>query len=197
MKKTVGILLAGGQSRRFGSPKAFAKYQGQEFYHYSLDALRPFCDEIIIVTRPEFLGRFPADLRVMTDLEGFAGLGPLAGILTGMEAVAADRYIVLPCDMPFIQANVIERLLDAHCGDVSAVTLEGKRHPLVAVWQATVKPTIRQALNEGNRRVMHVQARHDGRWIEGSMLTTLPGLVFTNVNTPCELKGDGEDGCRR
>lgn len=188
MKQTVGILLAGGQSRRFGSPKAFADFQGQPFYQYSLEALQPFCEEIIIVARPEFLEKLPKELHVTTDLEMYAGMGPLAGILSGMEAVEAERYVVLPCDMPFMEERIIGRLLEMHQGDVSAVTVDGKRHPLVSVWQATVKPTIRQALNEGNRRVMHVQAQHNGQWIEGRLLTDSPDIVFKNVNTPCELE---------
>ncbi|WP_342536841.1 molybdenum cofactor guanylyltransferase [Sporosarcina sp. FSL K6-3508] len=188
MKRTAGILLAGGQSRRFGSPKAFAEYKGAPFYHYSLQALNPFCEEIIVATRTEFVDKFPKDLCVTTDLVQFSGMGPLAGILSGMEAVEADHYIVLPCDMPFIQQSVIARLVDEHSGGVSAVTVEGKRHPLVSIWQASAKPMIRRALIEDNRRVMHVQAQLNGRWIEGSSLTDSPELVFKNVNTPCEIE---------
>ncbi|EGQ26526.1 molybdopterin-guanine dinucleotide biosynthesis protein [Sporosarcina newyorkensis 2681] len=188
MKRTAGILLAGGQSRRFGSPKAFAEFEGAPFYHYSLEALKPFCEEIIVVTRPEFVDKFPEDLCVTTDLTQFKGMGPLAGILSGMEVVEADCYIVLPCDMPFMQQHVIERLVDEHRGEVSAVMVEGKRHPLVSIWQASVKPAIRQALFEDNRRVMHVQAQLNGQWVEGSSLTDSPQLVFKNVNTPCEIE---------
>lgn len=197
MKQTVGILLAGGQSRRFGSPKAFAEFQGHPFYHYSLEALRLYCEEIVIVARPEFLEKLPEELHLTTDVEMYAGMGPLAGILSGMEAVQAERYVVLPCDMPFIEERVIGKLLDRHRGEVSAVTVDGKLHPLVSIWKNSVKPTIRQALDEGNRRVMHIQAQHNGLWIEGDLLTDKPEIVFKNVNTPCELKGDEEDGCCR
>lgn len=185
--KTAGILLAGGQSRRFGSPKAFATHEGRAFYQYSLEALRPFCDTLIVVARPEFAESFPDDLRVVGDLEQFAGMGPLAGILTAMEAETADRYIVLPCDMPFIEPDIIGKLLEMHTGDLSAVTVEGKRHPLVSVWEQRVKPSIRHALVKGNRRVMHVQAQHEGQWIEGALLTDKPDIAFKNVNTPGEL----------
>ncbi|PIC57690.1 molybdenum cofactor guanylyltransferase [Sporosarcina sp. P12(2017)] len=186
--KTVGVLLAGGQSRRFGSPKAFATHEGHSFYHYSLEALRPICDKIVVVTRPEFQEQFPDSVHVTTDLASYAGMGPLAGILSAMELMEADRYVVLPCDMPFIEADIMERLLELHDGDISSVTVEGKRHPLVSVWNATVKPTIKQALRDGNRRVMHVQGQHKGQWIEGALLTNTPEIAFKNVNTPCELE---------
>lgn len=186
--KTVGVLLAGGQSRRFGSPKAFATHEGHSFYRYSLNALRPICDEIVIVTRPESKDLFPDTVRVTTDLEAFSGMGPLAGILSAMELLEADRYVVLPCDMPFIEAGVMRRLLELHHGDISSAMVEGKRHPLVSVWNANVKPTIKQALLDGDRRVMHVQAQHESQWIEGALLTNTPKIAFKNVNTPCELE---------
>ncbi|PIC71171.1 molybdenum cofactor guanylyltransferase [Sporosarcina sp. P16b] len=185
--KTVGVLLAGGQSQRYGSPKAFALHEGHSFYHYSLEALRPICEEIVVVARPEYREQFPDCVHVTTDLEAVSGMGPLAGILSAMELVQADRYVVLPCDMPFMEAGIMKRLLALHHGDISSVTVEGKRHPLVSVWSANVKPTIKQALRDGNRRVMHVQAQHEGRWIEGDLLTDTPEISFKNVNKPCEL----------
>lgn len=186
--KTVGVLLAGGQSRRFGSPKAFATHEGHSFYYYSVEALRPICDEIVVVARPEFKELFPDSVHVTTDLELYAGMGPLAGILSAMESMQADRYVVLPCDMPFIEVGITERLLELHDGDISSITVEGKRHPLVSVWNANVKSTIKQALHDGNRRVMDVQAQHECRWIEGALVTDTPEIAFKNVNTPCELE---------
>ncbi|ARF17877.1 molybdenum cofactor guanylyltransferase [Sporosarcina ureae] len=186
--KTVGVLLAGGQSRRFGSPKAFATHEGHSFYQYSLEALRPICDDIVVVTRPEFQEQFPDSVHVTTDLAAYAGMGPLAGILSAMELMEADRYVVLPCDMPFIEASIMKRLMELHKGDISSVTVEGKRHPLVSVWDARVKPTIKQALRDSNRRVMHVQGQHESQWIEGALLTPTPEIAFKNVNTPCELE---------
>lgn len=188
--KTAGILLAGGASRRFGSPKMFAKHEGKEFYRYSWEALKPYCDTIAVVTKPEFLDRFPNKLRKLMDIEPFAGLGPLAGIYSAMESVEADRYIVLPCDMPYITADVVGRLLGAHSQDVTAVSVEGKRHPLVSVWQAGTAPSIRRALEGGNRRVMDVQTAHDVRWVEGRRLSDTPERSFKNVNTPNEIGKD-------
>ena len=138
--KTAGIVLAGGLSSRFGSPKAFAEWEGRPFYELSLAALSPFCEECIVVTRPELVERFPEGLHVTTDIEQFVGQGPIAGILSGMEKLHADRYIVLPCDMPFMTADVIGRLLDCHSSGVTAVVLDGKYHPLVSVWDGNVAP---------------------------------------------------------
>ncbi|WP_339252162.1 molybdenum cofactor guanylyltransferase [Sporosarcina sp. FSL W8-0480] len=182
--KTAGIVLAGGLSSRFGSPKAFAEWGGRYFYELSVDALSPLCKEIVIVTRPELLERFPEKMHVTTDVEEFAGQGPIAGILSGMKKVKADRYIVLPCDMPFMTADVIERLLECHSSGVTAVVLDGKYHPLVSVWDKIVLPDLQEALENGRRRVMDVQEKHGVRWIEGGLLTEGDAeRIFTNANT--------------
>lgn len=186
--KTAGILLAGGQSRRFGSDKAFALHGGKPFYEYSYEALQPFCDEIIVAARAEFAARFPAGYFVIEDNEMYAGQGPLAGILSAMEALEADRYIVLPCDMPFIRPDMIGSLLARHTGGVAAVEFDGARHPLISVWHADVKPAIRQALDSGSRRVMSVAYGAEFYWIDGRMLAEDAELQLKNVNTPYELE---------
>ena len=187
--KTAGIVLAGGLSSRFGSPKAFAEWAGRPFYERSLEALSPFCEECIVVTRPELVERFPEGLLVTTDMEPFAGQGPIAGILSGMEELRATSYIVLPCDMPFMTADVIGRLLECHSSGVTAVVLDGKLHPLVSVWDGAAAKDLREALENGNRRVMDVQEKHGVRWIEGELLAgDDASRIFMNANTPDVLE---------
>ncbi|MDN4606120.1 molybdenum cofactor guanylyltransferase [Sporosarcina highlanderae] len=190
-----GIVLAGGLSSRFGSPKAFAEWGNRHFYELSLQALSPFCENNVIVTRPELVERFPDELIVTTDIAEFAGQGPVAGILSGMQKIKADRYIVLPCDMPFMTADVIKRLFECHSSGVTAVVLDGKYHPLVSVWDKTVLLDLQEALENGRRRVMDVQEKHGVRWIEGELLTEDDAeRVFMNANTPTFWKGVVDNG---
>ena len=192
--KTAGIVLAGGLSSRFGSPKAFADWEGRPFYELSLAALSPFCEKCIVVTRPELVERFPDGLHVTTDIAQFAGLGPIAGILSGMVEWQADRYVVLPCDMPFMTADVIGRLLEFHGTGVTAVVLDGKYHPLVSVWDGKIAPDLQEALENGKRRVMDVQEKNGVQWIEGELLTKDDAhRIFMNANTPNILEGADED----
>ena len=92
----IGIVLAGGESRRFGSPKAFATFQDRYFYEYAVDALTPNCTDVFVVARPEHVSQFPESVQVGTDAIEFAGLGPLAGILTVMQLKPSESYAVLP-----------------------------------------------------------------------------------------------------
>ncbi|MEK5040108.1 molybdenum cofactor guanylyltransferase [Sporosarcina sp. FSL K6-3457] len=187
--RTVGVVLAGGLSRRFGSPKAFAQLGNRYFYEVALEALKAHCDEVIIVTRQELLKCFPEGVKAITDIIDYKGLGPLAGILSAMESVEADRYIVLPCDMPYVDEKVVGKLLAQHEQAVTAVVVDGRQHPLVSIWDRSMKGNLREVLANGQLRVMPVLASSGVRWINGGLLTDDERRVFTNVNTPGVLEG--------
>ena len=191
--KTVGVVLAGGLSRRFGSPKAFARIGTGYFYERALEALEPFCEEVIVVTREELLERFAPGVTTMTDMPEVAGLGPLAGIFSAMEAVDADSYAVLPCDMPYVDYSIMNGIRELHHGSVTAVLASGKYHPLVSIWSKELKKPILDALEHEQLSVMKFLKNHDVTWINGSSLTENEKRVFTNINMPIDLEGSPED----
>lgn len=195
--KTVGIVLAGGLSRRFGSPKAFAMVGGRYFYELAVEALKENCDEVVIVTRPELIDHYLVEVGLVIDTPEFAGYGPLAGILSVMESVQAERYVVLPCDMPFVDSTVIGKLLARHVKGVTAVIAEGRHHPLVSVWDEVATPMIREALENEQKRVMPVLARAGVTWVDGGELADDVKQVFTNINTPTVLERSKKNGSNR
>ncbi|NYF23347.1 molybdenum cofactor guanylyltransferase [Sporosarcina sp. JAI121] len=191
MTRTVGIVLAGGQSRRFGSPKAFAKLGEQYFYDRAKDALEASCDEVIVVTRQDLFERFRVGEEVIFDKPEYAGLGPLAGILSVMESVEADRYAVLPCDMPYVDSRAMSKLVEHHEKGVTAVVSDGRYHPLVSIWDQQLKRALKKSLESGQLSVMGLLTQSDVVWINGNALTDDEKRMFTNVNTPETL----ERGC--
>lgn len=186
--KTVGVLLAGGLSRRFGSPKAFARIDGDFFYERAIRALQPHADEIVVVTLPELAQRFITNAKVITDLPEIAGCGPLAGIASAMENVDADRYIVMSCDMPFIDEGVIGKLVNFHETPITAVFADNRHHPLVSVWDSTVKTALFEALHGKRYRVVQLMEENHVKWIKGSEFTDDERRMFRNVNTPADLE---------
>lgn len=189
MTKTIGIVLAGGMSRRFGSQKALAKLGDLYFYEIAVGALSMCCDEVIIVTRPEYMEYFPNRLKTMTDLALYAGLGPLAGILSVMESVEADRYAVLPCDMPHINSRAMSKLMAHHKKGVTAVISDGRYHPLVSIWDGQLKSAVKEALTNDQLRVMKLLFSQEVMWVNGNSLTDDENRMFMNVNTPEDLEG--------
>lgn len=182
----IGIVLAGGQSRRYGSPKAFAQYRGKCFYEYAIAALTPHCTEIVIVARPQDIDRFPNGLHVVTDLQEYAGKGPLAGILTGMHTIQSDWYAVLPCDVPFADDSIIRELQNYRTGHRSvAIKVDGKPHPLLSIWNEGTEPMIRASLETENRSVRPLI----DNWVDGQALLDEKPSIFDNVNSPGQIEG--------
>ena len=183
MTETIGILLAGGLSRRFGSPKVFAEIDGELFYEKVYRALAAACDHVVIVSREEFLPLFPAEFDAITDLTFLAGKGPLAGICSAMALRPADRYIVLPCDMPFIgpqEALALKRLSTE--ADVTAVQTEDEKIPLFSVWNGNWAEELKRYIESGDLSVFGFLSHLKIEWIESSLIHKDKN-VFRNINT--------------
>ncbi|MEJ8306142.1 molybdenum cofactor guanylyltransferase [Saccharibacillus sacchari] len=189
---TIGILLAGGLSRRFGSPKAFAimgnpkENDNRMFYQRSLDALGGVCDSTVIVTSRELQHRFPSELKICTDLPHIAGQGPLAGICTAMREYPDSRYIVMACDMPSIGPDEVRGLNElaaaAPAADVVAVRTPDAAIPLFSVWRHDVSIPLEKAVLAGQLGVMKMLERLHTCWIDSAALNPDED-VFRNHNT--------------
>lgn len=148
--KIAGVIVAGGQSRRFGSDKAFSLYKGKPFFQHSLQAVSSFADEVIIVTSRALFPRFNAlaNVKVVEDMEEFKGCGPLAGIYTAMNECQAEWYAVLPIDVPLVTSSLVERLVSKIDGTYDAIVpvIGGTLQPLLALYRNSVRERIYEQL---------------------------------------------------
>jgi molybdenum cofactor guanylyltransferase len=104
-----GILLVGGASTRFGSPKALARFEGETLAERAWRLLGEACDERIAVGAVDGLP-FPT-----TEDEG---TGPVAAIAAGLRAASHELVVVIPVDMPLLTADGLRLLADA-CRDAA------------------------------------------------------------------------------
>src|SRR5690625_3571548 len=196
----VGVLLAGGMSSRYGSPKAFARLNGVHFYEIAYRALERVCQHVIIVTRQELINCFPSNLHVIivicqelinwflnnlhliVDHPLFVGDRPLVGIYSAMEHVKAESYVVLPCDMPLITTNILEYLIERHQDNVSVAVSQGQLQPLVSVWNYDVKDNIYTALESGQFKMKDFLSKEILSEVIMDHLHS--DNVFMNINTP-------------
>jgi molybdenum cofactor guanylyltransferase len=158
-----GILLVGGSSRRFGSPKAHARLEGQTLVERAWRLLGEVCEDRIAVGRVEGLP-FPA----LAD----EGTGPVAAIAAGLRAATHELAVVIPVDMPLLTANALELLATA-CRD-AAVAQAG---PLPCAVARRALP----AFETGERRLRTVLDGLDAARVE------LEEQVLANVNTRADL----------
>lgn len=186
--RTVGIMLAGGLSRRYGSPKAFAEYEGRLFHERACEALAGACDPVVVAASEALASRFPAAYTICTDLPEMKGLGPLAGICSVMMRYPAGRYMVLPCDMPRIGPKEIMRLGDLarlhEEADVIAVHTEaGDDLPLLSVWRGGLEEQLRENISSGRLGVMKLLGKLDTVWLKARYIHADPER-FHNFNVP-------------
>lgn len=189
--KTCGVLLAGGESRRFGRDKAFADFQGSHFYQVIINELMKSVEECVVVTKPALIEEFVLEEknRVITDDVSVAGKGPLAGLLSTMNEQEADQYVVVACDMPLVKEELFSKLLEESLNHPEADAIipiaEGRIQPLCAVYNNTCKDTIEMKLSQGEKRVMDVLKELTVRYVK---MEPAELEFFTNVNTLEEYK---------
>ena len=168
-----GILLVGGASRRFGSPKALATLDGETLAHRSWRTLGAVCDERIAVgkrTAPRELP-FPV-VDDATDVQA-----PIAGIVAGLQAATNELTVVLPVDTPLVRPADLRLLADA-CVD-AAVPQTG---PLPCALRHSALPVLQRRLAAGELALRDAFAELDARVVE------IDTAWLANINTPADLE---------
>ncbi|MGB2907281.1 MAG: molybdenum cofactor guanylyltransferase [Candidatus Aminicenantaceae bacterium] len=175
-----GIVLAGGQCSRMGQDKALVKIGGKRLIEHSLAVLGQFCDSILISTHNPALGNW--GYRIVAD--EYHGIGPIAGLYSALIASQSRHTLVIPCDTPYVDAVVYERLLDSadDCLAVIAGTVDGLKEPLIGYYDRSVAEILRQQIQEGDYKLQHALERMDAR-IEVFSDTKR----FVNINAPSDL----------
>ncbi len=146
-----GIILAGGKSSRMGSDKGFLKLNKKPFVQYSIEALKPFVSEIMIVSDNSAYDIF--GLKRITDC--IKNAGPVSGIYSGLEASKTDYNLILSCDIPLITSEVLQKLIDAidDASEIIQVESEGKSMPLIALYKKSAKEKFINFLKQDERRL--------------------------------------------
>jgi molybdopterin-guanine dinucleotide biosynthesis protein A len=153
-----GILLAGGSSSRFGSPKELVQFEGETLADRAWRLLEEVCDE-----------RLAVGSGGLSD----PGTGPVAAIAAGLRAATHELAVVIPVDMPLLTADALRLLVEA-CRDASVA----QAGPLPCVVARHALP----AFETGERRLRSVLAGLDTAHIE------LDAQLLANVNTPADLE---------
>ncbi len=183
----VGIVLAGGMSSRYGSPKAFEQYGGKAYFTIVHDILSSVCSRVIIVTNEQLQHKFPKDYETIVDLPMVKGKGPLAGIYTVMSHVNAERYVVLPCDMPLITTDVICYLIQHYQPLITVATEHKTIHPLVSIWSKDVKEQLFHSLQTNQLMMKKVLETIKTHYLPVDHLSR-NRPVLMNVNTRENVK---------
>ncbi|MBW3570196.1 MAG: molybdopterin-guanine dinucleotide biosynthesis protein B [Gemmatimonadetes bacterium] len=191
----LGAILAGGASRRFGTPKALARVGGRRIIDRVLDALSAAVPRVVLSANEPALF---ADLALPMRPDDVPGLGALGGIHTALRWAAecgAPGALVVACDMPWVSAELLRTIAErAASTSADAVVPEsgGRRgiEPLCAWYSVRSLPQVQRMIDGGERRVHRLL---DGIRAEVIPLAEVrrigePGILFLNVNTVDDLR---------
>jgi molybdopterin-guanine dinucleotide biosynthesis protein A len=110
-RRVSAIVLAGGRSSRFGRDKLAEPIGGRTLLQHTIDAVRPFATEIIVVSSPDRWPAVAGDVRLIHDPSPFEG--PLAGLAAGLAAAREASVFLTAGDIPGLVPEVVELLLGA------------------------------------------------------------------------------------
>ena len=197
MTGIVGVILAGGLSRRMGGQaKALMPLAGQPMIAHAIRRICPHVDACILNVNGDNSAYAQFGLPIVADAFGDHA-GPLAGLLSCMIWAAEHRpdarhVVTAPCDTPFLPENYVGALVEAAAGDSETIVIAasgGRSHFASGLWPLALADRLAAYLAAGERRAQS--------WIEQNRnrSVTFP-LVddgrsgfdpFFNVNTPEDL----------
>jgi molybdopterin-guanine dinucleotide biosynthesis protein A len=138
--KRTAIILAGGESSRFGSNKALQLLAGKPLICHVAERLSQIADEILVVIgysepRAGYEAVLPSSVTIMNDSQ--EGKTPLIGVATGLQATKSEYALICACDVPFVKEEVLELLFQRASGVDAAIPKWNKGHiePLEAVYR--------------------------------------------------------------
>lgn len=169
-----GVLLVGGASSRFGSPKALASFRGETLAARAWRLLGEACEERLAVGKA---GELELPFPVLDD--GAHVRAPIAGVVAGLRAAAHEIAIFLPVDCPLVTPHLL-RALGTRC----AVPQTG---PLPGAYSKDDLSALERRLVDGNLSLRGINPR---------VLQVVDKVLLANANTPAELAAL-EDAPRR
>lgn len=187
------VVLAGGRGRRLGGQdKGLMELDGKPLIKHILDLVTPQVNAVIINANRNQLvyGEFghPVISDNMTDYQG-----PLAGFAAALAATDTDYIMTLPCDGPYVPADLASRLSAAIIDNDAelAVAHDGQRmQPVYALLPRILLGSLQEFLDAGDRKIDLWYARHNTALADFSDDID----TFFNINTDDDLRKIDDSG---
>lgn len=204
VRDIVGVVLAGGQSRRMGGgDKTLKLLAGKTILQHVIDRVRPQVATLILNANGDSSRFSDYGAAIVPDsVEGFAG--PLAGILAGMEwaaknAPACTWLASFAADAPFLSKDLVRCLHQAVVtagASLACARSGGRAHPVFGLWPLGLRGDLRRALvDEDMRKIDLWTSRYSLAHVDFS---TQPIDPFFNINRPEDLDAaEAVVSCRR
>lgn len=181
-----GLVLAGGASTRMQRDKAAIEYHGQSQLHWTFRLLSHVCAATFVSVRPDQREE-PTRAGLPQIVDRLPGMGPIAGISAALQAHPKAAWLVVACDLPFLNEQTLRHLVDHRDPHKLATAYrsshDGLPEPLCAIWEPAAREPVLAYLEAGKQcpRKFLINAE--------STLVDLPDArALENINTADEFK---------
>jgi molybdopterin-guanine dinucleotide biosynthesis protein A len=168
--------------------KSFVNANGQPLIEHIVAKLTRLSDDVIIVTNSsEKYDELEA--KLVGDI--YPGKGALGGIYSGLRAATNADSLVVACDMPFLDLNLLRYMILLACEhDVVIPRIGGLLEPLHAIYSKSCLEPIDRLLARGELKIIDFFPEVRVRYVEESEVDIFDPqhLSFFNVNTPSDLE---------
>lgn len=200
--KRSAMILAGGEAKRVnGREKYFFSYKGCSFISRLVNVFSGITDEILIVAKNEkqtahFAG-LPDIVRCTWDKE--PGLGPIGGILSGIDEIKGETVFIAACDMPTINRSIVSYLFE-NIGDYDAIIPEWENSYLEPLHSVYNVEAVKRYLKTNKNSSLHsmLLSMNTKKILSEELRRFDPNLEsFRNINTLDELIAMGPEASYR
>jgi molybdopterin-guanine dinucleotide biosynthesis protein A len=179
-----GLVLAGGQSTRMQRDKAGLRYHGRSQLEHAVELLQQVTDQVYVSVRADQAGD-PLRSNHPQIVDRQSDIGPAAGILAAFDAQPAAAWLVLACDLPFLELDTLRHLV-ANRDPTSVATAYRSRHdqlpePLCAIYEPAAAALLTRQVTDGKNCPRKFLLQH------AVQLLALPTpTALDNINTGAE-----------
>jgi molybdopterin-guanine dinucleotide biosynthesis protein A len=189
--KILGVVLAGGKSKRFGEDKSQVKLHGKILIDYILSEIMDKFNEILVVTNNPI--RFKDSSKILTTKDFEEGLGPLGGILTAMKWIKDQKkdyewISTFPSDTPFFtnkELKIFYENIDIKKSKLFFIKNKETRHNIFGLWSLDLLKKLETDLQKGERKV---EVWADTVGVETINIEYEKRDPFFNINTKEDLE---------
>ena len=189
--KILGVVLAGGKSKRFGEDKSQVKLHGKILIEYILSEIMDQFNEILVVTNNPI--KFKDSSKILTTKDFEEGLGPLGGILTAMKWIKDQKknyewISTFPSDTPFFtnkELKIFYENIDIKKSKLFFIKNKETRHNIFGLWSLDLLKKLETDLQKGERKV---EVWADTVGVETINIEYEKRDPFFNINTKEDLE---------
>jgi len=181
-----GLVLAGGASTRMQRDKAAIEYHGQSQLHWTFHLLSHVCAATFVSVRPDQREE-PTRAGLPQIVDRQPGIGPVAGISAALQAHPKAAWLVVACDLPFLNEQTLRYLVE-HRDTRKIATAFKSNHdrlpePLCAIWEPAAREPLLAFVAAGKQCPRKFLINAD------TLLLDLPDArALDNVNTADEYR---------